>query len=349
MSDWREAYRLRWKRRELMWRAWKKRADLIPVVDRTEAIPQGGVLCFACVRNEAERLPQWLMHYRALGVRHFLIVDNDSTDGTGALLSDQPDISVWRTRTSYKAARFGMDWLTVLLARHGQGRWCLTVDADELLVYPGIGTRSLDDLTDYLERAGRRCFGALMVELFPKGRLAEAAYTPGQDPTEVLGWLDPTPYRKTPQPHLRATLYQGGIRERAFFASNLRRAPTLNKIPLVRWHWRWAYLNSTHSILPRRLNDVFGEPGAPATFGALLHTKFLPSVVQRAVEEKQRREHFGNSALFDDYYDRLSANPDLWFSGAAAYEGPAQLERLGFMAWPTGDDVQAVVAAGQAR
>ena len=52
-----------------------------------------------------------LDHHRKLGVRHFLIVDNASTDGTAQLL-DQPDISLWTTSASYKASRFGMDWLT---------------------------------------------------------------------------------------------------------------------------------------------------------------------------------------------------------------------------------------------
>ncbi len=327
----REAYRLRWKRRELMWRAWKKRHELLPAGKSTPDIPDAGVLCFACMRNEAERLPFWLAHYRALGVAHFLIVDNGSTDDTQRMLSDAADVSVWRTVTSYKAARFGMDWLMVLLARYGQNRWCLTVDADELLVYPESDSRSVGDLTEALYRRGRRSFGALMVELYPKGPVGDNVYKPGQDPTDVLGWFDPKPYRTTPQPLLGATLYQGGVRDRVFFADEPRRAPTLNKIPLVRWHWRWAYLNSTHSLLPRHLNTVFSTPEHPQLSGALLHTKFLPSVVEKAKEEKTRREHFGNSALFDAYYDALAANPDLWCPDSTRYEGWEQLLRLGLM------------------
>ncbi|MEM8582449.1 MAG: glycosyltransferase family 2 protein, partial [Pseudomonadota bacterium] len=253
----REAYTLRWKRRELMWRAWKKRHELVSARGTPPEVAETGVLCFACMRNEAERVPFWLAHYRALGVTHFLVVDNGSTDETASLLADAPDVSVWRTSTSYKSARFGMDWLMVLLARYGQNRWCLTVDADELLIYPDSAGRPLGALTETLDRRGIRSFGAMMVELYPKGPVGEAVYLPGQDPTEVLGWLDPPPYRTVPQPHLHATLHQGGVRDRMFFANAPKRAPTLNKIPLVRWHWRWAYLNSTHSLLPRRLNAVF--------------------------------------------------------------------------------------------
>ena len=31
----------------------------------------------------------------------------------------QPDVSLWSTDASYKAARFGMDWINHLLRRHG--------------------------------------------------------------------------------------------------------------------------------------------------------------------------------------------------------------------------------------
>ncbi|WP_424972614.1 glycosyltransferase family 2 protein [Dinoroseobacter sp. S76] len=347
----RQAYKLRWKRRGFLWRAWRKRSELVPVADRTGDIPQEGVLCFACLRNEAERLPYWLSHYRALGVSHFLVVDNGSTDGSLDLLSAAPDVSVWRTSTSYKAARFGMDWLTTLLRRHGRDRWCLTVDLDELLVYPDHEHRPLPDLVAELDRQGRRAFGALMVELYPKGPLGAQSYSPGQDPTQILSWFDATPYRTTPQPHLKATLYQGGVRERLFFGSEPRRAPTLNKIPLVKWHWRWAYMNSTHSLLPPSLNAVFSTPESPRLSGALLHTKFLPSVVARSAEEKARQEHFGESALFDAYYDGLIADPDLWCPESCAYEGPAQLEALGFMSrspgW--GDAPPHIVAKAKPR
>ena len=113
------AYRLRWKRRRLLYRAIRKRRQLSPVHDRTGAIRPGDILVFSTVRNEALRLPHFLDHYRKLGARHFLIVDNDSDDDTRAFLAAQPDVSLWRTAHSYKLSRFGVDWLTWLQIRHG--------------------------------------------------------------------------------------------------------------------------------------------------------------------------------------------------------------------------------------
>ena len=64
-----------------------------------------------CVRNEMGRLPFALSYYRDLGVGQFLIVDNDSTDGTRDYLKAQPDVRLWHTKASYRDSRFGLDWM----------------------------------------------------------------------------------------------------------------------------------------------------------------------------------------------------------------------------------------------
>jgi hypothetical protein len=124
---------------------------------------------------------------------------------------------------------------------------------------------------------------------------------------------------------------QGGARARAFFSGTPRKAPTLNKIPLVRWHWRYAYVNSTHSLLPPRLNRVYATDGGMLTSGVLLHTKFLPGIVDRSREEKARGEHFADGAQYASYYDRLTADPVLHSPASTRYTGWRQLEALGLM------------------
>ena len=177
-------YRLRWKRRRLLFRALRKRRQLTAVVDRTSAIRPDAILCFSTVRNETVRLPYFLDHHRRLGVDHFLIVDNASDDGTADYLAAQPDVSVWSTGASYRLSRFGVDWLTWLQCRYAHGHWCLTLDADEILIYPHHDTRPLGALTEWLDEAGRPSFGALMLDLYPKGRLGDRTYEAGQDPIE---------------------------------------------------------------------------------------------------------------------------------------------------------------------
>ncbi|MGV6810940.1 MAG: glycosyltransferase family 2 protein [Brevirhabdus sp.] len=325
------AYRMRWSRRRLLARAWRKRGQLKPLRDRTDRINPSDVLVFASVRNEALRLPWFLDHYRKLGVAHFLFVDNDSVDGTADLLASQDDVSLWHTTHSYKRSRFGMDWVMWLLFRHGHGHWCLTVDADELLVYPDHETRSLPELSADLEASGAEAMGAVMIDLYPKGRLGQQDYASDQDPVEALGWFDRDNYTTKYQPNLRNLLIRGGVRSRVFFGALPDRVPTLSKTPLVRWNRRFAYVSSTHSVLPTRLNAVRGAPAAHLPSGALLHTKFLPNIVEKSREEKHRQEHFANSGLFEDYYDSLVDGPDLWSEESIRYEGWRQLAKMGLI------------------
>ncbi|MEM6577410.1 MAG: glycosyltransferase family 2 protein, partial [Pseudomonadota bacterium] len=149
-------YRLVWRRRYMLFKALRKRRDLEVRRDRTARIKHSDILCFVTLRNEADRLPYFLKHYRALGVDHFLIVDNGSDDGSDQLLLEEPDVSVWSTTASYRDARFGMSWLTWLQMKFGSGHWCLTVDCDELLVYPDHPSRNLHALTGELDRQGVR-------------------------------------------------------------------------------------------------------------------------------------------------------------------------------------------------
>lgn len=327
----RVAYRLRWKRRRLLMRALRSRRQLNSVMDRTKAIVPGQVLAFSTIRNEIDRLPFFLNHYRALGVDHFLMIDNASEDASAEYLRDQDDVSLWQTDASYKASRFGVDWTTWLQIKYGHGHWTLTLDADELLIYPYWDTRDLGALTRELDRDGVSSFGAMMLDLYPQGRLSDAHCAAGDDPSAVLNWFDAGNYTIQKQAPMGNLWIQGGPRARSFFASDPRRAPTLNKVPLVKWSRRFAYVNSTHSILPRRLNEVYAQDGGERLSGILLHTKFLSAVIEKSKEEKQRQEHFSNSVAYDDYYDAVADDPVLWTPKSTQYRGWRHLESIGLM------------------
>ena len=325
------AYKLRWNRRRLLLRSWRKRRQLTTAVDRTAQIKSADILGFACVRNEETRLPFWLKHHRGLGVRHFLIVANDCSDGTVAYLTKQADVSLWTTDDSYRMSRFGMDWLGVLHRRYGADHWCLTLDADELFIYPRHDTRPLDQLTAHLDRSGVRSFGATMIDLYPMGRLSDVTYSAGDDPTGALGWFDAFPYWVQRQPKLHNLWLQGGPRARTFFSDQPDRAPTLNKVPLVRWSRGYTYVSSMHTMLPRALNHTYDTATAVRMTGALLHTKFLDQIIEKSAEELSRREHFGQPQDYDPYYKAIIADPVLWTEQSCPWQGWQDLAERGII------------------
>ena len=329
--SWRDSYRLRLRRKRRIIRALRKGRELDPVRDRTGTIRPSDILLFSTLRNESVRLPYFLQYYRDIGVNHFLIVDNDSTDGSRDQLAEQPDVSLWHTRGEYRAATFGIDWLNALQRRYAHGHWTLVVDPDEFFVYPFCDTRPLRALTDWLDAASLRSFSAMLLDMYPKGRIDATPYRAGQNPIEIASWFDAGNYTISKNP-LHGNLWiQGGPRARVFFSDRPEQAPALNKIPLVKWARRYVYDSSTHQLLPRGLNRVYDENGGEKASGVLLHTKFLDIFAQKAAEEMKRGQHYSGSTEYTAYAAGLRDNPVLWCKWSEHYINWRQLEILGLM------------------
>ncbi len=325
------SYRLRLRRKRRHIRAFRKRRELTKVADRTNTIRADDILVFSTLRNERIRLPYFLKYYRDLGVSHFLIVDNGSDDGGREYLAEQQDVSVWTTDASYKKSHFGVDWLNWLQRKYGHGHWTLVVDPDEFLVYPFCDTRPLRALTDWLDASGIRSFGAMLLDMYPKGPLDAQPYREGQNPFDIACWFDSGNYMIKKNHYYGNLWIQGGPRTRAFFRDDPKRAPALNKIPLVKWDKDYAYLSSTHTILPRGLNQVYDEWGGEKASGCLLHAKFLDTFTAKAEEELKRNQHYAGSHEYRAYHQHLKDNPDLWCKWSEKYINWRQLEILGIM------------------
>ena len=321
--------RLRRKRRRL--RAVRKSLELKVLQDRTGAIRPQDVLLVSTLRNERIRLPYFLSYYRDLGVGHFLFVDNDSDDGSAEYLSGERDVSIWTTKGSYRRASFGVDWVNWLNRRYAHDHWTLVVDPDEFFVYPFCDTRPITALTDWLDNSSIRSFGAMLIDLYPKGRIDAEPYRAGQDPLEIAAWFDSGNYSIKRNPTYGNLWIQGGPRARVFFADTPEAAPALNKIPMVKWDRRYTYVSSTHMLLPRGLNHVYEEWGGEKASGALLHAKFLNTFAEKADEELDRGQHYAGSVEYRAYADRLKDNPDLWCKWSEKYINWRQLEILGLM------------------
>ena len=330
MGVW-QSYRLRLKRRRWRIRAFRKRREMRALASRTSRIKPGDILLFCTLRNEHIRLPYFLKYYREMGVNHFLFVDNGSTDGSGDYLAQQEDCSVWHTDASYKKSRFGVDWLNWLQMRYAHGHWCLTVDPDEFLVYPFCDTRPLRALTDWLDASSIKSFAAMLLDMYPKGRIDEQPYRMGQDPIEIANWFDAGNYVISKNHNFGNLWIQGGPRARVFFPDKPAKAPALNKIPLVKWHRSYVYASSTHMLLPRGLNLVYDEWGGEKASGVLLHSKFLDTFAVKAAEELTRNQHYSASVEYKAYAASLQDNPELWCKWSEKYINWRQLEILGLM------------------
>lgn len=202
---------------------------------------------------------------------------------------------------------------------------------DEFFIYPFCDTRPIRALTDWLDTYDLRSFPAMVVDMYPKGPIGAEPYREGQNPFEIANHFDSGNYTISKNPTMRNLWIQGGPRARTMFTDKPELAPSLNKIPLVKWHWSCCFASSTHMLLPRGLNLTYDEWGGEKASGCLLHAKFLSTFEAKVEEELQRREHFAGSREYLAYAETLKGDANLWCKWSERYVNWRQLEILGLM------------------
>jgi Glycosyl transferase family 2 len=300
----------------------------------------GEIRACLVVRDEALRLPSVLDHHRRLGVDRFLIVDNGSVDGTLDLLAAQPDVQLFRTTESYAASHDGLVWSNAVRDAFCDGHWTLSVDADELLVYPGCEVLDLRALCRLMESQDADCLLTLLLDMYNEGRVADAVHDPARPLIETCSWFDPGPYRVTRAGRFPGIRLHGGPRDRVIdFAPYQNGSPLLTKVPLIRWRRGMKYLLSTHQLTPARLFPAIG---------ALLHFKFLSDFRQRVETAVEGGWHGGAEREFLAYRAHVAANPSLTlhYPGSKRYQDSARLVELGVMY--THPTLEAAIAAAAA-
>lgn len=80
------------------------------------------------------------MHYRKLGIKKFIMIDNASSDGTMKFLMKQRDAEVYRVNEKFQSS-VKEGWINQIFALYGFHRWYLIVDADELITWPQLGRK----------------------------------------------------------------------------------------------------------------------------------------------------------------------------------------------------------------
>ena len=255
---------------------------------------------FCCLRNEMHRMPKFIEYYRNMGVDHFLFIDNGSIDGFVEYMKEQNDCSVWYTTDSYKNSNFGMWWCNYLLKKYGSGKWCITVDPDEFLVYPMIESRTLVELTDHLDYIGQKSLFTVMIDAYSDKRVDETILTNEDDPMEVCPYFDRFNYTQQIGGEFNSCWVQGGVRMRKFFNQDPAKAPAQNKIPLVKWDRSYNYLSSMHHTNIEAINcTVNGDDRFLS--GVLFHYKYVGTLKEKVEEEMQRKEHYESGSEYEKY------------------------------------------------
>ena len=141
---------------------------------------QKGVTLFARMKNERYFVRQFISHYRKLGIKRFVIIDDKSNDGTREYLIRQADCMVLSSEYSYTdkypiASTPQQEyeikgtkniWHNLLLRKYSIDRWAIYADADEFLRLPdGI---DINELVELLEQRNNNAAWTVMLDVYPE-------------------------------------------------------------------------------------------------------------------------------------------------------------------------------------
>lgn len=287
------------------------------------------IRAFVAVRNEKVRLACFLAHYRGLGVDRFFFADNLSTDGTLEYLLAQSDCHVFTAPGNYFAENVAPPkWTNALANVFGDGYWCLTVDADELFIYPKCDSLKLQDFCGYLDRENSQAVSAPMVDMYGSGPVADTRYIEGTHFLESCPYFDPKLGWIIHMESCPGWQMFGGVRERVFWRTQPKEnlPPCISKVPLVKWHKGKDYLISMH---------FHGGARISLLKGALLHFKFLNGFTISTKDQVTINKHVAEKGLSEKaiYLAALAKDPSLslMYEHSTLYTGPEQLEELGWM------------------
>ena len=279
---------------------------------------QAIVVCL--VRDAAYHIRPFIEHYRQLGVRHIVLLDNGSSDETVRLASAYSLVSVFQTDVPFRSNNRGMR--RYLVRRFGgHERWVLVVDVDELFDYPYSDRIDLGSLLRYLHSKGFSAMAAYILDMLPDGPLTEIDDTlplkkayPCYDISAVqkLGYFEVDGYHgerwvrhnTVANPDIKR--YLGGIRAQAFDLPDVY----LIKHPLMLRDGRTRLVHQ-HFVDHAAVADVTG---------VLYHYKFLPGFHAKVDDAVRTGQYADDSWEYQRYQKVLERKPNLRLKTDSARE-----------------------------
>jgi hypothetical protein len=289
---------------------------------RAISLNRDDIVVVACMRNEAARLTYFLKYYRGLGVNHFFLIDNNSTDGTEEILQDEPDVSYFKTAASYRGSSAGRLWMQEVADDYAVDHWVLTVDVDELLTFPAAEVLDLRDLCSYMDKSGHEGMFSIMLDMYSDLPLSKTVYEEGADFLDTCPFFETDTYRLAPGANPPFLGVFGGPRGRMFKESGgSGNGPMMKKIALVKWRRGFSYIYSTHSHRFIQLSDITG---------ALLHFKFFDTFEEVAARDSRRGDR-RQQADYSTYTAHVESDLSFYGHHSHRLRSPRDLVQLGVM------------------
>lgn len=294
-------------------------SDIIEIIKGS--VDPSELSVYTIIFNELFFLPAFLNHYRSLGIKQFIILDDRSYDGSRDFLMQQNDVVVLTSKYRYSEKINGIRavhyWKNFIPHTFFGGQWSICVDADEFIQIPPR-FKSFEHLLGRLDALGITAVGAAMVDFYPRTISdMKRNVNPNSlvDLSSYYGWFDVGPYFNWYKDNIRPKFIQGSVRERLFqkYAIHKRSIgasvfarfklalialfrkdinfKSIHKVPLVKWTKGSEYLHS-HTL--NRSPD-------PRILLSIMHFKFTERLYEKIRAAIEMRSHSKNSRDYVGY------------------------------------------------
>lgn len=243
------------------------------------------------VKNDIDRIKVLFNHYRKLGVKGFVFVDNISTDGTLEYLSEQDNVDLYVCDTPY-TTKNREAWINRIIGHYGFNKWYLCVDSDELFVYENY---EKNDISEFVKKLKKRRVLSFLLDMYSK----EYLFAEDIKSNEIIKrycYFDTDSYiHKT---NYKMEIISGGPRQRVFL-ENSNNTFMLTKYPLF-YFKKGDIQCCSHYHYPYK--DNFGFECKTA----LLHYKFLRSDLDKYLERAKKGNYANGSSEYKKYAEIVS-------------------------------------------
>ncbi len=235
--------------------AWRAGFKLSHLAGKASGKGAAGVTAVVPYYGDSAILTPFLSYHRRLGVAFFVFLDLSLERDLAGILKEAKDCAVWSARKNFVPADAD-NALNYLRHKYARGKWCLSVEPYDFLVFPKSETRHIRDLIDFVENEHRVHVFAIIVDTYGDGPVKEATGSEGASPFVRLPYFDRFGYQTLDE---STGTIVGGVRRRALCAEAPDKAPPLNRVPLIKLDADSYYLTSTRRLIPKLLNQAHSD------------------------------------------------------------------------------------------
>lgn len=259
------------------------------------------------MRNGELYIQSFMEHHIALGIKHFVFLDNISTDRTIEILSTYENVTILQSTLPHKVYENMIR--RYLATRFSKDCWNLCSDIDELFDYPYSDRLNISGFLEYLNKNHYNAVIVQMLDMFSNIPLLQIKSKNDDSVKKKYSYydissIDKKDYWWVKPENDEIQSYSGGIRKTIFGTNN-----SLTKAALVKVGHQIKTFVDWHHVKNARLADISC---------LLLHYPFLSSFyakVQDAVQTKRYGHPSSPLAAveYEAYFRELERNPSLNF------------------------------------